>query len=134
MTEGPNVTLVREYLAAISSGATGDAMKRFYDPAFEQTEFPNALNPKGQKSDLADTLSRAEKGKKLLSAQTYDIRTAVASGDTVALEVDWTGTLAIPALGLPGGGQMKAHFAVFIEVRDGKIFRQRNYDCFEAWV
>jgi len=133
MIEHPNVMLVREYLAAISRGDTGDAMKRFLDNDYQQTEFPNVLNPKGQKSDLADSLARAEKGKKLLRGQTYDVRGAIASGDTVALEVDWTGTLAIPALGLPAGGEMKAHFAMFIELKAGKILRQRNYDCFEPW-
>jgi hypothetical protein len=24
-------------------------------------------------------------------------------------------------------------FAVFLEFRDGRIARQRNYDCFEPW-
>jgi ketosteroid isomerase-like protein len=28
---------------------------------------------------------------------------------------------------------MRAHFAVFIELRDGKIAEQRNYDCFEPF-
>jgi len=28
---------------------------------------------------------------------------------------------------------MKAFFAVFLEFREGKIIRQRNYDCFKAW-
>jgi len=28
---------------------------------------------------------------------------------------------------------MKAFFAVFMEFREGKIVRQRNYDCFKAW-
>jgi hypothetical protein len=29
---------------------------------------------------------------------------------------------------------MKAFFAVFLEFLEGKIIRQRNYDCFEAWL
>ena len=133
MSEHPNVTLVREYLAAIGRGEAGEGMRRFFDADFQQTEFPNTLNPKGQQSDLADSLARSEKGKKLLSAQRYDVKTVTNQGETVVLEVDWTGTLAIAALGLPVGGQMKAHFAMFIEVRNGKIWRQRNYDCFEPW-
>jgi hypothetical protein len=28
---------------------------------------------------------------------------------------------------------LRAHFALFLEFRDGRIVRQRNYDCFEAW-
>ena len=31
----------------------------------------------------------------------------------------------------PHGG--KSDLAIFIELRDGRIFRQRNYDCFEPW-
>jgi ketosteroid isomerase-like protein len=31
------------------------------------------------------------------------------------------------------GDVMRAHFATFIEFRDGKIVAQRNYDCFEPW-
>jgi hypothetical protein len=29
---------------------------------------------------------------------------------------------------------MKAFFAVFLEFREGKIIRQRNYDCFAALI
>jgi ketosteroid isomerase-like protein len=51
----------------------------------------------------------------------------------VVLEVRWTGTLAAPVSSIPAGGDMRARFAVFIELRDGKIVRQRNYDCFEPF-
>ncbi|MGH7456119.1 MAG: nuclear transport factor 2 family protein [bacterium] len=63
----------------------------------------------------------------------YEIKKALASENFVALEVLWTGTLAIPFGSLPAGGQMRAHFAMFLEFRDGKIVPQRNYDCFEPW-
>ena len=52
---------------------------------------------------------------------------------SVALEVKWLGTLAIPFGILKPGDQMRAHFAVFIECRDGRIASQRNYDCFDPW-
>ena len=51
----------------------------------------------------------------------------------VALEVLWTGTLAVPFGSLAVGDNMRAHFAVFIQLRDGKIVAQRNYDCFDPW-
>lgn len=28
---------------------------------------------------------------------------------------------------------IKANFAMFFELKNGKIWRQRNYDCFEAF-
>ena len=57
----------------------------------------------------------------------------VVDGNNVALEVDWSATLAIPVSTLHAGETMRARFAIFIEMKDGKIFRQRNYDCFEPW-
>jgi hypothetical protein len=30
----------------------------------------------------------------------------------------------------PAGNAITAHFAMFFETADGKIRRQRNYDCF----
>ena len=68
-----------------------------------------------------------------MATQRYEVLNAVACGDQVALEVRWTGTLAVPFGNIPAGGQMRARFAVFLEFRDGKILRQRNYDCFEPW-
>jgi ketosteroid isomerase-like protein len=128
-----NEATAREYLAAIGRGDTGEALRRFFTPDFEQLEYPNALNPKGQRSDLASALERSERGKKVLSGQRFDIRSAVASGDLVALETEWTGVLAIPVASLPAGGEMRANFAMFLEFRDGRIARQRNYDCFQPF-
>ncbi|MEU5049278.1 hypothetical protein [Streptomyces sp. NPDC021096] len=55
----------------------------------------------------------------------------MAVGDQVALEVTWTGTLAVPLGDLPAGHVLRAHIAVFLEFREGKIRAQRNYDCYE---
>jgi ketosteroid isomerase-like protein len=128
-----NVENVKRYLRAIEAGATGDALAAFYAPDVVQEEFPNRLVPNGARRDLAALLEGAERGQRVLRAQRYEILGAVEAGDTVALEVQWTGTLAIPLGALPPGGEMRARFAVFIELRDGKIARQRNYDCFDPW-
>ncbi len=71
--------------------------------------------------------------KKVMSRQMHKIRQEIADNKRVALEVEWAATLAVPFGSIPVGGQMKAFFAVFLEFREGKIVRQRNYDCFEAW-
>jgi len=34
---------------------------------------------------------------------------------------------------LPAGGTMRAHVAIFLEFRNGKIVAQRHYDCYEPW-
>jgi len=127
------ITLAHEYLAALESGVAGEALRRYFTADFVQTEYPNRLNPRGQESDLASLLERSERGKHMLLSQRFAVRNTVASGDQVALEIDWTGVLAIPVAGMPADGEMQARFAIFLEFRDGKIARQRNYDCFEPW-
>lgn len=124
---------VRSYLTAISTGATGPRLAAFFDPEVVQEEFPNRLTPAGATRDLAAILDAAERGKKVMKNQVYDVRSLMAGGDRVALEVVWTGTLAAPVGDLKPGEEMKARFAVFLELRNGKIYRQRNYDCFEAF-
>lgn len=132
-TQSTNLETVRRYLTAIEHGATGATLAAFYAPEVVQEEFPNRLVVNGARRDLAAILEGAERGQKVISAQTYEIRNAVEQGNTVALEVLWTGTLAIPFGSLAVGDKMRAHFAVFIELRDGKIVAQRNYDCFDPW-
>ena len=68
-----------------------------------------------------------------MAGQRYEILQAVADGERVAIEFRWTGTLEKPVGSLPAGDQMRGRFAVFMEVREGRIVAQRNYDCFEAW-
>ena len=128
-----NLETARQYLAAISQGATGDALAQFFAPDVTQEEFPNRVSPDGKRRKLAAILEGAERGQKVLSGQRFEIRSAIATGDRVILEVLWVGTLAIPFGTIPIGGEMRAYSAMFLEFRDGKITAQRNYDCFEPW-
>ena len=128
-----NLQSAKQYLAAIEAGATGERLAAYFAPDVVQQEFPNRLTPAGATRGLSDILEGAERGQKVLRSQRYEILHAVTSGEHVALEVQWTGILAIPLAGLPPGGVMRARFAVFLDYQDGKILQQRNYDCFEPW-
>src|SRR4051812_49269709 len=131
--EEENLAAARRYLTAVESGATGDALAAFYAADVVQEELPNRLTPHGARRDLRAILGAADRGAQVMAAQRYEIDTALASGDSVALEVRWTGTLAVPVGSLPAGGEMRARFAVFLEFRNGQIVAQRNYDCFEPF-
>jgi ketosteroid isomerase-like protein len=131
--ESENLQTVRRYLAAIEQGVGFEELAEFLTPDVVQIEYPNRLVVDGARRDLAQLREAGERGKKVVEFQRYEIRTAIASGDTVALEVEWTATLKIPVGTLPAGGQMRAHFGVFLELRDGRIAAQRNYDCFEPF-
>jgi ketosteroid isomerase-like protein len=132
-TESDNLALVRRYLAAVASGATGDTLAAFYAPDVVQEEFPNRLMANGARRDLAAILDAAVRGQSVMTSQSFEVLNAVVHGEQVALEVRWIGTLAIPFGTLPAGGQMGARFAQFFELRAGQIVSQRNYDCFDAW-
>jgi ketosteroid isomerase-like protein len=135
MTENEehNLNRVRDYLAALERGDSGESLRVFFADDMQQIELPNRLNPKGQQSDLAGMLARSQQGKKVLRSQRYETVSAIAQGERIATEAIWTGVLAIPLGTLAEGAEMKAHFAMFFEFREGKIRLQRNYDCFEAW-
>jgi len=72
-------------------------------------------------------------GRKLLSSQNYDIQRIYETEDTLIAEVIWTATVAIDAGSFKAGQQMKAYFSCIFEFKDGLIYRQRNYDCFERF-
>jgi ketosteroid isomerase-like protein len=128
-----NLDVAKQYLTTIEQMGDCQALAEFFAPDVIQEEFPNRLVPTGARRDLAAILDACERGKKVLSGQRYEIKNAVESGNLVAMEVVWTGKLAVGVGPLPAGAEMKAHFAVFLEFRDGKIVAQRNYDCFEPW-
>jgi ketosteroid isomerase-like protein len=126
-----NLRLARQYLKTIESGAGSADLARFFAPEVIVEIFPSKFFPNGSRDNLAGVLAAAERGKKVISGQLFSVRNAVSSGDQVALEIDWTGTLAVPFETFPAGGEMRAHFAAFLEYKDGKIISQRNYDCYE---
>lgn len=132
-TEEANLQAARRYLDALSRGTTGDALAAFFTEDVVQEEFPNRFVPQGARRGLPELLEGAERGQRVMAAQRWEVRGEMARDDRVALEVVWIGTLAIPLGTLPAGGEMRAHFAVFLEFRDGRIAAQRNYDCFDRW-
>lgn len=132
-SEKDNLEIARRYLEAVERGATGSALAEFFTPDVVQEEFPNRITPNGARRDLAAIQEAAQRGRRVMSRQRYEIVDAVASGSAVALEVTWSGLLSVPFGTLVAGDEIRARLAIFLELRDGKIFHQRNYDCFEPW-
>jgi ketosteroid isomerase-like protein len=127
-----NLEVARRYLESVGQGEPGNNLAFFAEDVV-QVEFPNRLMPEGATRDLAALREAALRGSKVMTAQRYEILNAIASGDQVAVEANWTGTLAVPFGNTPAGGQMRARFAIFLTFRDGRIVRQHNYDCFDPW-
>jgi ketosteroid isomerase-like protein len=130
-TDKENVALASQYLEALESGPAGDELAQFFAPEVVLEIFPGKFSQNGSRDDLAGILAAAERGEKVTTSQKYEIRNEVATGDKVALEIDWTGTLAAAFPTIPKGVPKAAHFAAFLEFKDGKTASQRNYDCYE---
>ena len=128
-----NLDIAKRYLKAIEDSVPFEELASFFTEDVVQEEFPNRLMPNGARRELCDLRAAGAQGRKVLSAQRYEVLHAVSEGDSVALEVQWTGTMAVPYSSIPVGGEMRARFGVFLDFRDGRIFHQRNYDCFDPW-
>ncbi len=133
MTATDNLETARRYLEALETGAHGDSLAEFFTKDVVQEEFPNRLSPIGVHRNLNAILDAARKGRKVIRAQKFEIMNSIADGDRVALEVFWSGLLAVPVDTLPADAQIRAHFSMWLEFKDGKINRQHNYDCFDPW-
>jgi ketosteroid isomerase-like protein len=133
-----NLERARQYLAAIEASHSPDGPASGEPFAFlasdiQQIEYPNQFVPKGASRDLAAMREAGERGRRVIRSERYEVRTALAHGNEVALEVLWTGKIAVAVGSLAAGDEMRAHFGVFLTLRDGLIVSQRNYDCFEPF-
>jgi ketosteroid isomerase-like protein len=133
MTTTDNLSIARKYLEALEGGAEGGALAEYFTEDVVQEEYPNRLAPIGAHRDLDGILDAARKGKRTLRAQKFDVMNSIVDGDNVALEVFWSGLLGVPVDSLPADTEMRAHISIWLEFRDGKIAKQRNYDSFDPW-
>ena len=127
------VERAKAFVAAVAAGAPDAALEAFYAPDVEQTEFPNRFVPDGAVRDLSGLREAAARGRQTMSAQSFEVINALRTGDCVALEAIWTGTLAVAVGALRPGDVMTARFAQFFEFENDLIRRQRNYDCFDPY-
>ena len=123
---------IQVYLRSIENGDFG-YIASLFSPDAVLEQLPNRIYPNGVRSGVSRMAEAFEKGRKLLSSQAYELKSFVAEGDRLAVEVLWTGTLALAFGNLAVGSQMRAHSAMFFQFKDGKVISQRNYDCFEPW-
>lgn len=126
----PNVASTHAYLRAVASMGPFEDVAQFFTPDVIFQEFPNRISPQGRVRGATEMQAGYEKGRAIMRSQVYEVKRIVESGDEIAVELDWTGVLAVPVLGLLAGTEMRAFVAMFLTFRDGKIVSQRNYDCY----
>jgi hypothetical protein len=97
----------------------------------EQVEYPNIIIREIRHRNFSQLLSGADAGKKMLAYQLFEPVRFFEITDTIIAEVKWTGELKVTVGKLKKGQVLKAHICCIFEFKDDKIFRQRNYDCYE---
>jgi ketosteroid isomerase-like protein len=122
--------VIENYLRAIESHDLDRVAGCLHDEV-EVLEHPNKISPAGKRYDKAAIRAAGERGKALLASERYELRSMIVEGERAAALTIWSGTLAIDAGPLPKGHVMRAQICSIFEVRDGKIWRQEQYDCFE---
>jgi len=116
--------VVTRYLAALEARDL-PALLALLAPDAEVVEHPNRVNPGGMRYDRAALEAAYQRGSALMSAERYAVRAMIADGDRVVAQIEWTGTLR-------DGRTMRAELCSVVQVRDGRVWRQEQYDCFYA--
>ena len=80
---------------------------------------------------MAESLGR---GRQMLREERYEILEAVPAGDLLALQVKWTGVVAVPVGALQPGEEMVCESGIFMRFQGDKIVEQHNYDCFADFL
>jgi hypothetical protein len=83
--------------------------------------------PQGKRSRASSPPTSSRKN------QGFTVHNVVSSGSTAVAEVTWSGKLAVGIGALQPGSTMTARFCIVLEIADGRIEAQRNYDCFDPF-
>jgi ketosteroid isomerase-like protein len=129
--EQQNLELAKRYIELVADpSSTLEDLKPLFDEQIVWREMPNTFAPKGRTSDFATATASFQKGRAFLPKQTYTIRYVMAAGDTVAMEISWTGEVAQEIGPFAAGTLLSAELATFIRFREGKIVSQTDYPCY----
>ncbi|MBX0291719.1 nuclear transport factor 2 family protein [Hymenobacter sp. HSC-4F20] len=101
-------------------------------PEVEQTEYPNLLYKTIQRRSFADILDNLRVGRELLRDPHFEVqRTFTAPDGTVVVEGLWQAVTTSDIGPLLRGQRLQGQLCLIFEFKDGKIYRQRRYPCYE---
>jgi ketosteroid isomerase-like protein len=125
------IAIVERYLAIVADlDVPAAALADVVHPDARFVEHPNAIAPTGRRRDAEAARAALERSRSLLSAQRFDVVDHVAAGERVVTRARWTATLAIDAGPVAAGTELHADCCMLFTVRNGRIHRQENYDCY----
>ncbi|MCG6168230.1 nuclear transport factor 2 family protein [Leptospira sp. FAT2] len=127
--------IVETYLKLLSEFVVEkEEFKTILHPEIQQIEYPNALTKTVTVSNWEDIFRRMPAGKNLLKRQVFRMQSYLENGDTVVVEAEWEATVKTDLGPFKTDQNLKAYFCMIFEFKENKIYRQKNYDCFEPFV
>ncbi|OUJ76107.1 nuclear transport factor 2 family protein [Hymenobacter crusticola] len=103
-------------------------------PEVEQVEFPNPLFKTTQHRSFNDIITNVRVGRELLRDPSFEVQhTRVYADGSVQVEGRWQATVTNDKLPAVRGQRLSAQLCLIFEFKDGKIYRQRRYPCFDTF-
>jgi ketosteroid isomerase-like protein len=131
--EDDRVKAARRLLAAIEIGDEA-TLRAIYAENVVQVEHPNRLKPNGDRREIDKMMADLKRGKAMLREEHYDVLEAISAGDSVALQVRWTGVVNMAVGALNAGDSMICESGIFLRFQEDRVVEQHNYDCFEDFL
>jgi len=125
-TSKQSTAIARRMVAEYNKG-TADWVESCHAENTSWTELPFAGGPSGRGGGRAALRKAAEEAVAAFPDRRMNLRNLIADGHQVALELDWTGTVAVARPGINVGDIFKLRIAMFLAVEDGKIVKQTDY-------
>jgi len=126
-----NIELAKRYVSLVEDQrSTFESVRALLHDDLVWREMPNRFAPDGRSNSLAGVAEAWKKGREAVVDQKYEIRSAIADGDTVVLELTWRGTMAKTLGPFAAGTRLRAEVATIMRFSQGKIISQTDYPCY----
>jgi ketosteroid isomerase-like protein len=128
-----HLAVVKAYLALSEALETDPAAyAAVFHPEVEQIEYPNLLTKTTQHRSLEAILDNVRAGRELLQAPQFEqTHLQLGADGNVILETAWHAIIMDDFGPMVRGGRLSAHFSMVFTFKDGLIFRQRTYRCYD---
>ncbi|OUJ76109.1 nuclear transport factor 2 family protein [Hymenobacter crusticola] len=102
-------------------------------PQVEQVEFPNLFNKVVQRRNFEEIIDNLRAGRELLRDTHYELQRIMPSSTdaSVMIEGRWEATYTNDLGPVTRGQRLGAQICSIFELADGKIYRQRQYICYD---
>lgn len=128
-----HLTVLQAYFDLVQAfSIDASAYAAVLHPEVVQTEYPNLLHKTIQHRSFSDILENIRAARELLRDPSFDVQSTQHCPDgTVVIEGIWQATTTNDIRGLLRGQRLSAQLCLIFEFREGKIYRQRRYPCYD---